>query len=264
MGFNNELPWQSAMLLEQVLIQAQIPFDIIFDDNLKNLSRYRALALPDQECLSDEQVGLIREFVSRGGGLVATEGTSLYTNWRERRRDFALKDLFQVAAPKWRESEIADAILPGGPVRNEYGHGRVAYIPKINPAVAKPPSKPMVSAYWKLPLNWTEIVDSLRWAADGFTLEVTAPNTVAAEIMEQSHTKKLFVHLLNYDVARTPTVSNVGVKLRLPKGVSAESVTLLSPDEETAQKVPHEVLDGAVEFVVPRLTTYGLAVIQLE
>jgi hypothetical protein len=263
MGFNNDLPWQSAMLLEQVLIQAKIPFDIIFDDNLKDLGRYKALALPDQECLSDEQAGLIREFVNRGGGLVATELTSLYTNWRERRRDFALKDLFHVTAPEWRESEIADQIPPGGPVRNEFGHGRVVYIPKITPARVKAPSKPMISAYWMLPLNGTEIVDCLRWAAGGFRVEVTAPNTVAAEVMEQRQAKKLLVHLLNYDVARTPTVSNVGVKLRLPKGSSAaERVILLSPDEATGLTLPHKVLDGAVEFVVPHLNTYDVAVIQ--
>ena len=264
MGFNNDLPWQSAMLLEQVLIQAKIPFDIIFDDNLKDLRHYRALALPDQECLSDEQAGLIREFVSRGGGLVATELTSLYTNWRERRRDFALNDLLHVASPEWRESEIADQMPPGGPVRSEFGHGRVVYVPRINPAIAKPPSEPMISAYWKLPLNWREIVDSLRWAAGGFTLEVTAPNTVAAEAIEQRHTKKLLVHLLNYDVARTPTVSTVGVKLRLPKSGSVESVTMLSPDDATAHTLAHKVIDGSVQFVVPRLATYDLAVIQLE
>ena len=44
MAFNNDLPWQSAMLMEQVLIQAKIPFDIIFDDNLKDLDRYKACA----------------------------------------------------------------------------------------------------------------------------------------------------------------------------------------------------------------------------
>ena len=81
--------------------------------------------------------------------------------------------------------------------------------------------------------------------------------------MEQRQAKKLFVHLLNYDVARTPTVSNVGVKLRLPKGSSAaERVILLSPDEATGQTLPHKVLDGAVEFVVPHLNTYDVAVIQ--
>ena len=73
MGYNNDLPWQSAMLVEQALIQNHVPFDIVFDDQLRDLSRYRALVLPDQECLTDAQMALIRQYVEGGGGLVATE-----------------------------------------------------------------------------------------------------------------------------------------------------------------------------------------------
>ena len=36
----------------------------------------------------------IREFVARGGGIVATYETSLYDEWGERRPDFGLADLF--------------------------------------------------------------------------------------------------------------------------------------------------------------------------
>ena len=36
----------------------------------------------------------IREFVTRGGGIVATHETSLYDEWGVRRRDFGLADLF--------------------------------------------------------------------------------------------------------------------------------------------------------------------------
>ena len=44
MAFNNDLPWQSSMLVEQVLIEGKMPFDIIFDENLlKNLDRYKVL-----------------------------------------------------------------------------------------------------------------------------------------------------------------------------------------------------------------------------
>ena len=41
MGYNNDLPWQSAMLVEQALIQSKAPFDIIFDAQLNDLSKYR-------------------------------------------------------------------------------------------------------------------------------------------------------------------------------------------------------------------------------
>ncbi|PYV26099.1 MAG: hypothetical protein DMG24_07815 [Acidobacteria bacterium] len=59
------------------MIQALVPFDIIFDDNLKDLRKYRVLVLADQECLDDEKLGLIRKFVENGGSLVATEHSTL-------------------------------------------------------------------------------------------------------------------------------------------------------------------------------------------
>ena len=40
--------------------------------------------LANQDALSDEQVDQIRRFVANGGGLVATEETSLLTEWRRK------------------------------------------------------------------------------------------------------------------------------------------------------------------------------------
>jgi hypothetical protein len=165
----------------------------------------------------------VRKPWRRPGGHGAT---SLYTNWRERRRDFALKDLLRVTAPEWRESQIADEIPPGEPVTSEFGRGRVVYILRINPAIAKPPTESTISAYWKLPHNWREIVESLRWAAGGFSMEVDAPATVIAEVVEQKNTRKLPVHLLNYDVAHTPAVSNHRPETSPPRRCPAENRNL--------------------------------------
>ncbi|HYM12751.1 MAG TPA: alpha-amylase family protein, partial [Bryobacterales bacterium] len=181
MAFNNDLPWQSSMLFEQALIQGRVPFDIIFDESLRDLSKYRVLALPDQECLSDEQFSQIRDFVRRGGGLIATEEASLYTPWRQRRRDFGLADLFRVQAPPWEGPRRPDELLHTSPVRSETGRGRVVYVASIRPATAKPATAPMLSKYWKLPLNWRELLEETRWAAGGdFALDVKAPDTVTA------------------------------------------------------------------------------------
>src|SRR5205085_11909465 len=113
----NDLPWQSAMLVEQALIQSKTPFDIIFDAQLANLSKYRALILPDQECLSDEQIELIRKYVQSGGGLVATEQTSMFDNWRRRRKTFGLRGVFGTDAPAYRENLYTarpyPAVIPG-------------------------------------------------------------------------------------------------------------------------------------------------------
>ena len=72
----------SAILAEQALIQARIPFDLVFDAHLANLAKYRALVLPESECLSDAQLASIRRFAEKGGGLVVIGRSGLYDQWR--------------------------------------------------------------------------------------------------------------------------------------------------------------------------------------
>jgi len=265
MGFNNDRPAVSTMLFEQALIQGKVPFDIIFDDNLKDLSKHRVFVLPDQECLTDEQMNLIRQFVRGGGGLVATEGTSLYSAWRQRRRDFGLKDLLKVDAPPWRGSSEPDAVLKIPAVHNQIGSGRVVYIPEVKPTIEKPHGEPMTSEYWKLPANWRELNESLKWAAGGqLSLEVVAPATVAAELTEQKQTKTLMVHLVNYNVAKTPYVKGIEVSLRLAEHQKVRKAFLLSPDEEGSKPLVVTEKNGRATISIPQLRTYALAVIQSE
>ena len=265
MGFNNDRPAVSTMLFEQALIQANVPFDIIFDDNLRDLSKYRVLILADQECLNEEQLNLIRQFVQGGGGLVATEHSSLYTEWRQRRRELGLKDLLKVEAPPWHGGRSPEGLLRIASVRNLLGRGRVAYIPEVKPSIEKPPSARMTSEYWKLPVNWKELVDSVKWAAGGrLSLEVTAPLTVVTELMEQKEKRRTLLHLLNYNVAQATPVRGVEVSLPIPAKEKLRKVLLLSPDAETAQPLAAKVSKGRVSFTVPRLETYSLAVIQWE
>jgi hypothetical protein len=265
MGFNNDRPAVSTALFEQALIQAKVPFDIIFDDNLKDLSKYRVLVLADQECLSDGQLALVRGFVNQGGGLVATEHASLYTEWRQRRRDFGLKDLLKVEAPPWRGANEPEELLKVPPVRSQVGRGRAVYVAGIKPSVEKPTAARMVSEYWKLPVNWKELVEAVRWAAAGrFSLEVNAPLSVVGELAEQREEGKLLLHLLNYDAARTPLVSNIEVNLEIPEGKRVRRLSLLSPDEENTLSPSFVTKNRRVSFTVPRLKTYTLAAIQLE
>ena len=70
-AYNHARAQLSAILTEQTLIQARIPFDLVFDEHLEDLSKYRVLILPDSECLSDPQLAAVRAFVEKGGGLLA-------------------------------------------------------------------------------------------------------------------------------------------------------------------------------------------------
>jgi len=261
MAYNNDRPWQSSMLFEQALIQAKVPFDIVFDGQLEDLSKYRALVLPDQECLGDTQLRLIRAFVEDGGGLVATEHSSLYTEQRQRRRDFGLQDVLKVSAAEWRGARSEEGLLDTAPVRSQHGKGRVVYIPDVKPAVEKPPAAPMTSRYWKLPANWRDLISAVRWAAgDSFSIEVKAPLTVTAELMAQPNQSRLLVHLVNYDAERNPKVTGIEVSLSVPEGKKLGQAMMLSPDEEKPLPMPVSMRGGRAVIVVPRLQTYGLIV----
>jgi hypothetical protein len=253
------------VLFEQALIQGGIPFDIVFDDQLKDLSKYRVLVLADQECLSDQQLRRIRDFVNGGGGVVATEHTSLFTEWRQRRRDFGLQGLFRVNAPPWQGADVSEALLDAVPVRNAAGKGRVVYLPSVKPAIQKPRAAAMTSQYWKLPVNWRELLDSVKWAAGGsLSLEVTAPPTVIAEVQEDSANKRLLIHLINYDSARRASAGRVGVTLRIPEGYTVDRVSTLSPDTPGVDSLSCSVANGRAAIAVPNLMTYRLVVVRLK
>jgi hypothetical protein len=259
LAYNNDRPYQSTWLFEQALLQSQIPFDIVFDEHLKDLSKYRVLVLADQECIDEKQCDLIRLFVQGGGGVVATEFTSLFTNRHVRRPDFQLADLFKVKAPEfvlW----VDDQPLAISPVRNQVGPGRVIYVAEVKPAIVKPSGKPMTSEYWKLPVNRDELVDAVRWASSGrLTLEVHgAPLTVTVNLLRQRSSGALQVHCVNFDIGGNPEVENIKVSVRLPEGKSAPQVRVHSPDQSETQSITPVIRDGTLECELPRLQFYSL------
>jgi glycosyl hydrolase family 42 (putative beta-galactosidase) len=264
MAYNNDLPYQSAFLFEQALIQEKIPFDIIFDDNLKDLSKYKVLVLADQECLSDGKLDLIRSFVNQGGGLVATENTSLYTEWRQRKSDFGLKYLFQVKAPEWQGRNSKEHILEIPIKKNNIGKGRVVYIPGIQPSIPKPPGVAMTSQYWKLPVNWKELIETVQWASvNNLSLSIEAPITVTMELTHKEDKNSLILHLVNFD-HKNSSVQNIKVDVLVPEGKKVTQIKVLTPDGRDDEILQFKKSGKQAVFTVPLLTIYDIVVINLE
>ncbi len=78
------------------LTAAQVPFDVIGEDNLADPTAYDLIFLPNAPSLADDAAEALRRFVAKGGNLVATFETSLYQRDGRRRDDFGLADLFGV------------------------------------------------------------------------------------------------------------------------------------------------------------------------
>ena len=153
-------------------------------------------------------------------------------------------------------------------VRRQVENGRVVYIPEIEPTVAKPTAVPMTSEFWQLPQNEQELVDAVSWAAGGQTLlDTDAASTTVLELLVQRESGNLFLHMINYDAARVPSVGPVKVAVRVAGEKSFGQVTVMSPDRGSDVVIPHKVASGSgtgatLSFTVPKLETYNLVVIQ--
>jgi hypothetical protein len=80
-------------------LEEHLPLALVNDWDLEAdaLAPYAVLVLANAAALSDAQAAAVREYVRRGGGLVATAETSLYDELGRPRADFALADLFGVS-----------------------------------------------------------------------------------------------------------------------------------------------------------------------
>jgi len=151
----------------QALIEARVPFEMVHDGLLDagHLADFRTLILPDIAALSDAQCAQLRQFVERGGGLVATRETSLCDEWGAPRGNFGLADLFGVDFAGRTEGPMHNAYLrleheaaPGHPLlagledapRIVHGGWRV----EVTPRGKFPPSPlTLIPSYPDLPME---------------------------------------------------------------------------------------------------------------
>lgn len=97
----------------QALLEARIPFEMVHDQLLDaaHVDRFKTLILPNLAVLSDAQCQHLRDYVARGGSLIATFETSLYDEQGQRRSTFGLADLFGVDATGAVEGPLQNSYL---------------------------------------------------------------------------------------------------------------------------------------------------------
>lgn len=97
----------------QALVEARVPFELVHEGMLDaaNLAAYHTLILPNVAALSDAQCAQLRDFVHRGGNLIATHATSLYDELGRARKDFGLADLFGASFAGQIEGPMQNAYL---------------------------------------------------------------------------------------------------------------------------------------------------------
>jgi hypothetical protein len=97
----------------QAMIEARIPFELVHEGLLDaaHVNQFKTLILPNIVALSDAQCAQIREFVERGGSVIATHETSLSDELGRRRKNFGLAELFGVNFAGRIEPRMQNAYL---------------------------------------------------------------------------------------------------------------------------------------------------------
>ena len=266
--YSNASAGLSAILVEQALIQAKIPFRLITDEHLAGLSpaTCKVLILPDVECLSDEQLKTIERYVVAGGGLVATEDSGLYDAWRRIRMEPGLKRLLEgQTQAHGSNSKSAEISGERDPQRKRFGSGRTAYISAIEFDGPLPPDQPYFTVgteFWKRPRNWQDLVDAIFWAAgEKLPVSVAAPDFVAMNLLEQTAKRRRIIHLVNYDPERNSPVANISIRCTTPEGKPATAVRFYAPDVDDGQRIDFRVEGAEAVFTAPKLHTYGVVTV---
>jgi len=250
MTFGGWQPFLATVQAEQVLIQNRVPFTLIFDQDWEKLSRYKVVVLAAQENLSDEEIGLLRSYVAKGGGLVVVGNTGGYDQWRRARRG---KDAF------WQLLGLqAPSEHPEKAARMTLGSGRIFYLPRFENHPQVPGAAREVHPdFWYLPLNWEEFMEGLRYCRGGeFTVAVeTKPYVVAAHYRKGTMRQ---VHLVNYWPGHAARYIPV---IFTESGLQPKKAVLLSPEHEPLS-LDLGKYGGGWAVVVPEVRTYGVVVLE--
>jgi hypothetical protein len=249
MAYNNLKTQIAVNMAEQVLQQRQIPFDIIFDQQLGDLNKYYVVVLADQESLSDESIAALKEFVRAGGGVVMTENSGRFDRWR-RVRKVSLCDEMAY------ESDTASSVYHSRhdyPLSFKYGKGKVICIPELIQPVGE--VRLGMESVWMMPENASELVSAINWTT-GKTLPL---RVTAAEWIGVSHDTCQgmdIIHLFNY----RNTACAGGITLEFAGKI--KKAWSVSPDHEGKTIIPFTQEGVNTILKISDLEVYEIIVLQ--
>ncbi len=77
-----------------MLFYSGIPYDVVSELSLNDLSKYKTIILPNAACLNDASRDALTDFVKQGGILIADGETSLYDENLKKNKTFSLSEVF--------------------------------------------------------------------------------------------------------------------------------------------------------------------------
>ena len=256
MAYSVSATWIPATLMEQILIQYKVPFDLLFDEQFDHIGRYRAVILAGQECISDAQAARLIKYVENGGILMVSGSAGQYNEWREERSVRPLP-------PPGSRGKGRIVSIPAI-VRADGGGARTGSITQNpEPGITQQRGAQLVPAQWVLPKNHQEIYKSIRDAMpNGFSIATEAPLTTVMEILTRETTKETIAHFVNFD--RENSTGPFVVNLRKQFTGPVKSVISMTPDHDAAINLEFDESNGLVRFTVPSVRVYTMVVVAQE
>ncbi|NOY82844.1 MAG: hypothetical protein GXP31_17745 [Kiritimatiellaeota bacterium] len=230
-------------VLARALEETHVPYDIVVlrhplfrDDKVARdrLGRYTNVILPGVDCMSDSQATILREYVKRGGRLLAWGNTGTRTE-RFRRRPKPVLAGLRAQFPD-RVDQMPDAELMK--LARNYMNMSEERFARVQ----------------------TRLRGSLR---DAEIVKTDAPALTWVNLWRQDDGRRLSVHLLNYDIDLKRNAAHraedVSLRVKLPKDLVFDKCLWISLDGPT-KSLPFSIGDGWAKVTVPAVTLYEIVV----
>lgn len=252
-NYNCSKVHEQLMAFEQTLAVEKIPWGIIYDKQIKDLRKYRIIALPEIQALSDKWIDALDTFMKTGGGVIASGKAASCNEWyRSRDPEHALSRWLGHAPHG--QYEVA-------PV----GKGRFVYVPTWD--VATPWDFHDWFAIWGENMLPVRNRDTFRKAIDDATVggplahRVTGNDAVFVEAIaaKAGPAKGVDLHFINYDPASTDAA--LTVHLALPAGKRKAKIVLTDPHQpdHPSWETGALIQDQQAVFTVPTPRLYLVA-----
>ncbi len=251
MAYNTYDTQMAVNMAEQVLQQRQIPFSIIFDQQIGNLGNYDVLVLAGQESLADSVIAAIENFVENGGGLVMTGNTGRFDDWRRLRLNSLPDEMYSEATG---QNDNRNILTDRKAVSFSLGKGRVIYIPEL--VQDEGVTQLGFESVWRMPENAGELVSAVYQAAENnLPLKVSAPEWTGVSHDRDTKHNRDIIHLFNY---RENPAAGITLEYK-GKIISAWAV---SPDREETLDIPFTGENGITRLDIPMLKVYEVLVLE--
>jgi hypothetical protein len=252
MAYSVSAAYVPTTLVEQVLIQYKVPWDLLFEEQMDQIGRYGAVILAGQECISNAQMTKLTEYVRGGGTLLVAGNSGQYDEWREVRKTNPLR------TPR-SEGKGRLVIIPDV-IRGDKTVKAAAANEDPEPGFTSTRGAHMNPPQWVLPKNHEEIYKAVADSLPkGLSLTTEAPLTTVMELLTREKSQETIAHFVNFEPKKRAGPFAVIVKKQFPAAV--KQVACYSPETDEPVKLEFSEAGGTVKFTVPAMGVYAMVVL---